>query len=43
MEGGQGAAKEYQFESIKPQIEQIIDQVVNDKCKNIQQYEPRQG
>ena len=36
-------AKEYQFETIKGKIEQIIDQVVMDKCKNVAQYDPNKG
>ena len=39
----EGAAKEYQFETIKGKIEQIIDKVVMDKCKNITQYEAAKG
>ncbi len=38
-----GAAKEYHFDSIKGEIEKIIDTVVNEKCKGIAQYEARQG
>ena len=36
-------SKEYQFEKIKPEIEKIIDTVVNDKCRNIPQYDPKLG
>ena len=38
-----GGAKEYQFDTIKLKVEQIIDKVVADKCKNIAQYEPSKG
>ena len=34
---------EYQFESIKPKIEGIIDTVVNQKCKDIVAYDAKQG
>ena len=34
---------EYQFDSIKPKIEGIIDTVVNQKCKDIVAYDAKQG
>ena len=36
-------SKDYQFEKIKPEIEKIIDTVVNEKCLNIGQYDPKLG
>ena len=34
---------EYQFENIKGKIEQIIDTVVNQKCKDISAYDAKLG
>ena len=43
VEAQADATKEYQFESIKAKIEATIDQVVQAKCKDLAQYDPRQG
>ena len=34
---------EYQFDTIKIQVEKVIDEVVNKKCRDIPAYDAKQG